>query len=219
MGQGTVNQLYPVRLQLSDGATNQYPRATIYNSAGSLVATLSLTHIANGLYGTSYTPLIVGTYSIAYLVYSDSGHTTLAAYNFSLDELVVSATSTNTATVPVSPPVTDVISMFRGDDFSKLVTAYAAGPTGALALVDMTGGSARLTVKKKKSDTANILQKTGVVQSPGTAGQVLFSIVPADTASVVPDQYFYDVQVTTAAGLVYTVIASTFELKYDVTTS
>lgn len=213
-----VNQVYPVRLQLADGNTAQYPRAVVYNLAGTLIATLDLAHIANGLYGVDYTFLNVGFHTITHIVYSDSNHTTLAAYDRSVDEVLVSATATNPATTPATAN-NDNLTMFRGDNASFLVTAKRRSSTGALEVVDMTGGTARLTLKKKKADTSSILQKTGAVQSPGTAGNILFSIIPADTSAIVPDVYFYDVQATTSGGSVYTVVQGTFEIKYDITTS
>lgn len=218
MSTSTVNQIYPVRLQLSDGNTAQYPRAVVYNSAGTLIATLNLNHIANGLYGVDYTFLNVGFYTITHIVYSDVNHTTLASYDRSFDEVTVVATATNPATTPATAN-NDSLSMFRGDSFSLLVTAKRKSSTGALEVIDMTGGSAKLTLKKKKSDTANIIQKTGAVQSPGTAGNILFAMVPGDSSAVAPDVYFYDVQATTAGGSVYTVVQGTFEIKYDITTS
>jgi hypothetical protein len=62
---------------LYDGAEDQYPQAKIYDTAGTLVSTVNLSHSANGLYQGTYTP--DGTYkylAVHYIIYSNSGHTT-----------------------------------------------------------------------------------------------------------------------------------------------
>lgn len=67
-----------------------------------------------------------------------------------------------------------------------------------------------LTVKKNYEDTEPLIEK----QVTGTA---LFHIKPEDTAGLAFGKYKYDVQVETAAGDVYTVIADkTFVLGKEV---
>lgn len=68
-----------------------------------------------------------------------------------------------------------------------------------------------LSVKKAVTDAEYALQKT-------VKGANLFYIEPKDTAGLAFGKYKYDVQVTTAEGEVYTVIApSTFEILQEVT--
>lgn len=61
---------------LADGATDQYPRARVYNASNTLIDTVDLTHVALGRYGGS-TTLGTGRYTVHTLVYSDSGHSTV----------------------------------------------------------------------------------------------------------------------------------------------
>lgn len=68
-----------------------------------------------------------------------------------------------------------------------------------------------LTVRKHCLNTNACLQKTLV-------GENIFHIEPKDTADLAFGRYKYDVQLTTAAGDVYTVIAPTgFEIMQEVT--
>ena len=65
-----------ITLLLSHEDTDRFPTAEITDKDGVSLTTLTLAHIADGLYGFSYTPLAYGEYSIRYKVYSDVGHTT-----------------------------------------------------------------------------------------------------------------------------------------------
>lgn len=74
-----IYDTYLFSVQLDDGATNQYPRARVYNSSGTLVTTADLTHRTGGLYqnSTTWAPVASGKFSVQYIIYSDSGHTTV----------------------------------------------------------------------------------------------------------------------------------------------
>ena len=68
-----------------------------------------------------------------------------------------------------------------------------------------------LTVKKTVNDSEALVQLT-------LTGSAAFKLDPADTASLAYGKYKYDVQLTTAAGDVYTVIEPTnFEITSEVT--
>lgn len=68
-----------------------------------------------------------------------------------------------------------------------------------------------LTVKKTVKDSDYLIQKTLV-------GSSSFTIDPKDTEDISYGTYKYDVQLTTAAGDVYTVIEpSNFMITYEVT--
>lgn len=90
-----VGQAIPCTLQLKDRATGKYPRAIVRDDAGSTLATLDLTHVASGLYQDHSTTMTnVPSVTVQYIVYSDSGHTTIdTAYEtvletFERDELL-----------------------------------------------------------------------------------------------------------------------------------
>lgn len=108
-----IGELVPLELQLSDGATNMFPRALVYNAAGTLLATKDLAHVANGRYTNDTFTMPAdasanGAYvQVTYIVYSDSGHTTIAPYGDSSevwqrDHLYLSVVG-NAATTTVIP--------------------------------------------------------------------------------------------------------------------
>lgn len=220
MGNPTQNVSYPLRLQLSDGNTAQYPSALIYNTAGTLVTTLSLSHVAGGLYSAAWTFPTLGVFTAVFKVYSDAGRTTLAAYDVAAEELKVEAAVPSTGAVQGLVPQSTssgLISMFRGDTNQVTVTAQMLQNDGTYLPYDLTGGSARLTVRKRIGD-AVALAKTGTILAPATDGRIQFTFAPADTVSLTPGVYQYDVEITTAASAVYTVVRSTFEVREDVST-
>ena len=74
-----VNDVFPLHLQLDDGATDQFPRAWVMDYDGSTFtgSPFDLSHTANGLYrNISATATTAGLYYVQYKVYSDSGFTT-----------------------------------------------------------------------------------------------------------------------------------------------
>lgn len=90
MAHATLNSLYPLRVQLADGNPAVFPRAVIRDSSGSPVATVDLAHIANGLYGGSYTFLVVGYYSVVYTMFADAGYTVPSpTYDIEAEEVEV----------------------------------------------------------------------------------------------------------------------------------
>lgn len=78
MIQGFVEDSLLLELMLADGDTGMFPRATVYNDAGALQATIDLTHVALGLYQGLWTSPTAGHFSVAFVVYSNSGHTTVS---------------------------------------------------------------------------------------------------------------------------------------------
>jgi len=78
-----VNQSTGIAVKLFDGATNQFPRARVYNAAGTeqtaapFSSPIALTHRAVGYYSASVTPDTEGEYFVVIQVYSDAGFTTL----------------------------------------------------------------------------------------------------------------------------------------------
>lgn len=68
-----------------------------------------------------------------------------------------------------------------------------------------------LTIKKRETDSTSLLQK--IINGSST-----FYIQPIDTKDLAFGKYVYDVQLTTEAGDVYTVIVpTTFEILKEVT--
>lgn len=108
------------------------------------------------------------------------------------------------------------ISMFRGDSHAVTITVKAENAAGKLVVVDLTGATATLSVKKKLSDSEYLLQVEGVIDN-GPLGQASFELAPSDTEEVETGKWTYDVQVTLANDKVYTVLLDRFELKPEVT--
>jgi len=111
---------------LSDGATDQYPRAYVYNKDGTLKETLDLDHNANGQYnvagGSNYD---AGNYSVVYKVFSDSGHATPNTdYQMDEDILHVIYKTAGGSSQSAHPLTIDVKkfakAIFGSDEFKKL---------------------------------------------------------------------------------------------------
>lgn len=103
----------------------------------------------------------------------------------------------------------------RGDSYPIPFTLVDPA-TGAP--LDLTDCAVVLTVSAEaepEDDTAQVCQAEGVLADDPTTGQVSFTPTPTDTAT--PGEYFYDVQVTDAAGHVRTPITSTVTILQDIT--
>lgn len=103
----------------------------------------------------------------------------------------------------------NVISLTRGDsaDISVPITNDLTGEEYTLA----EGDRLTLTIKKRTTDATPLVQKT-------LTGSNSFHFSPTDTAGLNFGRYFYDVQLETEAGDVYTVIVPTeFRLLQEVT--
>lgn len=94
-----VGEKAPIATVLEDGNVAQYPQAVIYNPSGTVLATLDLSHVADGLYTNTYTMPNLELIEIVYIVYSDAAHTIentkygrdldiFVLNNFSMDTIV-----------------------------------------------------------------------------------------------------------------------------------
>ena len=74
-------QTVPLSLALSDGATDQFPQAEVYDPDGNNLTTISLSHDGDGLYqpASGYSMPDENYISVVYIVYTDSGHLTESA--------------------------------------------------------------------------------------------------------------------------------------------
>lgn len=73
-----VNRAYPLRFQIDNRNTDLFVRASVRDAANSVQQTLALAHIADGLYGVSWTPNTAAVYTVTYDTFTDAGFTTLA---------------------------------------------------------------------------------------------------------------------------------------------
>lgn len=107
----SVGSAIYLNLQLFDGATNQFPRAYLYDAAGDELAEspVDLAHVENGLYSNSDVLMPAsGQIKAVYKVFTDSGHTTLSGvYAQALDIFTLDAEA---ASVPSMSDLVGVIS-------------------------------------------------------------------------------------------------------------
>lgn len=73
----TAGDSVTLSLVLGDGGTGMYPTAYVYDEAGSLDATVDLSHTSLGRYAGSFT-VGSGRFFAHYVVYSDAGRTTVS---------------------------------------------------------------------------------------------------------------------------------------------
>lgn len=73
------NEVFTIYLQLDKDDISQFPTAIILNSSDTIIATVNLTASATvtGKYLGTYTFTTVGDYSVKFVIYSDSGRTTI----------------------------------------------------------------------------------------------------------------------------------------------
>lgn len=83
-----VNQAIPLKVLIGDGSTGLYVRAKVYDSAGTLVATVALPHVAEGMYASTTTIGVEGFYTAVYTVYTDAGFLSLATDYSKAQDLV-----------------------------------------------------------------------------------------------------------------------------------
>ena len=91
----TVNEAVTLSMLASDGRTDLYGQARVYNSSNILVSTLSLAHVAEGVYSVQYTPTTEGYYNVVYQLYFDPGHTVDAGYEHQGEIVDVNSFRTN----------------------------------------------------------------------------------------------------------------------------
>lgn len=91
----TVTQPTTLSVMASDGRTDLFAQARVYNSVGSLVATVNLTHVAEGLHQGQHTPAVEGYFNVVYQLYLDAGRTLDAGYEHQGETMDVSAFRTN----------------------------------------------------------------------------------------------------------------------------
>lgn len=105
---------------------------------------------------------------------------------------------------------------FRGDDCEWELTAYNSRTKAAY---NITGASAFFTLKNFESDVdaSAVLKVDWTTHSDPTNGKTLLTLTNAQTDDLVPREYWYDVQIKTSAGKVYTVACGKFTVYTDKT--
>lgn len=101
MPQVQINATYPLRAQLEDGNSAQFPRAAIYDASATLIGGADLSSVNNGLYAGTYTFNATGFYTVVYTIYSDAGHTIINPAYSRTEELVECVDTTSTVSSAV----------------------------------------------------------------------------------------------------------------------
>jgi hypothetical protein len=91
----TTYEPVPLSILTSDGRTDLFGLATIYDAAGVLVTAVNLDHTTDGLYVGIYTPSATGYYHVALDLCVDVGRTIAAGYERAGEVLEVSDLKTN----------------------------------------------------------------------------------------------------------------------------
>ena len=112
--------------------------------------------------------------------------------------------------------------LFRGDTYDAEITVYDEDD-----VVESIVGALIIWTLRKSIDNENItLQKKNIAAGGGADeiedydlgnGKFRLHILPADTISLDPGEYIYDIQLTTSGGKVYTIITDRLFIKPDVT--
>jgi hypothetical protein len=104
------------------------------------------------------------------------------------------------------------ISHTRGDTFVRNL----AFKDDQGAAIDLTGSTVKFTIKTNPGDASPVLQATAVVYTPAT-GEGVVTFTAAQMALALGN-YWYDIQLTDAAGVVTTILKGGFQITFDVTT-
>jgi hypothetical protein len=106
----------------------------------------------------------------------------------------------------------------RGDTRAIQITLKSNGTA-----VSVVGFSALLTISTEKDPpdaTTLVYQATGTpANSPATDGVIAFdfSDFASQSPQLVPGNYFYDIQITDAGGLLSTPVKGKFKIEQDIT--
>ena len=105
-------------------------------------------------------------------------------------------------------------SMYRGD--TKSINLTVTDDDGVA--VDLTGAEVWLTLKSAVTEAdPGVLQKKVTSHTTPLEGKTSITIDPADTDSVSPDDYLYDIQLKQAAGTISTLLQGAFKIRADIT--
>ena len=95
MLRATLGEAVPIQVQVSTGQSDLFGRAKVYDINGTLVATLSLPHIVDGLYGTTHTFNGSGHYTIVYQLFKDAGFSTPSTFDIEAEAIEANSDKTN----------------------------------------------------------------------------------------------------------------------------
>jgi hypothetical protein len=114
-------------------------------------------------------------------------------------------------------PLTSNITLYRGDDWSQTVT-FATGTTTSNTPIDLTGCTIASQIRQSENN-GTVLNTIAITNRNDAAGSFTMSLSGALTGVMDSTKFpaVYDVQVTSADGLVTTFMKGTVSLGLDVT--
>jgi hypothetical protein len=105
----------------------------------------------------------------------------------------------------------------RGD--TRVININALQADGITPL-DLTGSKVYFTLNASNTptdDTSAALQKTTITHIAPTLGQTSITINPTDTQTLIPQSYFYDIQILDTNGRVTSIKKDVFIINSDIT--
>lgn len=95
MIRATLGEVVPLQVQAGTGQGDLYGRVKVYDGTGSLYLTDSLTHIENGLYGTTHTFNIEGHYTAVYQLFLDASFINVSDFDIEAEAIEANSDKTN----------------------------------------------------------------------------------------------------------------------------
>lgn len=138
---------------------------------------------------------------------------------------------TITDNLPIAAAITGdamtngILEVTRGESASLDLYFTAPDADGVQVALDLTGAALHFRVKSRTGDaneTGRIVKSSpasGIVlaaQTDPTLGHATLSLVPGDTAAMVPGLYVYEVRIVQASGFTRTAARGTFRLLGEV---
>ena len=114
-----------------------------------------------------------------------------------------------------------VLSMIRGDDFTKTITFKQDG-----VAIDITGSTVFFTIRKTDKggdgiftdvDSDVLYKQTVTIHTAPVSGTTAISIPDTDSTLFEPEDYYYDIQYKSAIGSISTPMRDVFRVTRDTT--
>ena len=131
----------PLVLQVTDGAEDLYPRVILYRDTGSVLAQSDLTHVANGLYINSGSPVLmtnVPFVAAVFIIYTDAGRTQESKRYVRSTEVFAQAQNAGAADIAAIKAKTDQLAFTKANEVDVNVksqneaTVHGTGVSGDL---------------------------------------------------------------------------------------
>jgi hypothetical protein len=151
----TLSEPIPLQALVSTGASNLYGRVRLYNAAGALVETLSLAHVADGLYSVSHSFGTEGYFAAVFAFFTDEEMTTPADIDIGAEQVRVTSAAglgsgAGQLTVTVddgTDPIAAALVQLRDAASSALLASAHSDAAGQVVFAH-GGGSLRLLVSR-----------------------------------------------------------------------